>query len=145
MKQHKAQPIPQGSSFDFEVVKKMSNQRVDRRRHKRFQAPQGVFVGVGPDLDSIGLLRDISMDGLSFRYVGNGEVLNGSYVELFMTEGDFYLGNVPIDIVSNIELLGEIFSSSETLRRCSVKFKKLTSYQMAKLQEFVDKHTVGEA
>ena len=123
----------------------MSNQRVDRRRHKRFQAPQGVFVGVGPDLDIIGLLRDMSMGGLAFRYVGNGDALSGSYVELFMAQGDFYLGNLPIDIVSNIELLGEIFSSSETLRRCSMKFKKLTPHQTAKLQEFVDQHAVGEA
>jgi hypothetical protein len=124
----------------------MWNQRVARRKHKRFQAPRGVFVGVGPDFVKVGLLGDISIDGLAFRYVGNGEALIGSYVELFMAEGDFYLGNLPIDIVSNIELAGDIFSNSnEALRRCSMKFKKLTSQQRAKLQEFVDRHAVGEA
>ncbi|MBW2565644.1 MAG: PilZ domain-containing protein [Deltaproteobacteria bacterium] len=124
----------------------MSNKGVTRRKHKRFQAPQGVFVGVGPDFVKTGLLRDISMGGLSFGYVGNGEASVGSYVELFMAEGDFYLGNLLIDIVSNIELVGEIISNSdETLRRCSVKFNKLTPQQGTKLQEFVDKHAVGEA
>lgn len=124
----------------------MWNQRETRRKHKRFQAPQGVFVGVGPDFVKVGVLGDISIDGLAFRYVGNGEALIGSYVELFMAEGDFYLGNLPIDIVSNIELVRDMFSNSdEALRRCSVKFKKLTPQQRANLQAFIDKHAIGGA
>lgn len=124
----------------------MSNQRVARRKHKRFQAPRGTFVRVGPDFVKIGLLGDISIGGLAFRYVGNGEALIGSFVELFMAEGDFYLSNLPIDIVSNIELVGDIFSNSdETLRRCSVKFNKLTPRQTAKLKEFIESHAVDEA
>lgn len=62
-----------------------------------------------------------------------------------MTEGDFYVGRLLIEIVSDIEVVKKTLSDSKTLRRCCVKFKKLTSEQKAKLQEFIDRHSVGEA
>ena len=116
----------------------------EHRKHKRFQAPKGVFVGVGPDFVKVGRLRDVSIRGLAFRYFGNGSALNGSYVDVFMEEGDFYLGRLPIKTVSDIEVVKKTSSDSKTLRRCCVKFKKLTPHQKAKLQEFIDTHTVGE-
>jgi hypothetical protein len=54
-----------------------NNKLVNHRKNKRFQAPKGVFVGVGPDFAKVGRLRDVSMDGLVFRYIGSAEALNG--------------------------------------------------------------------
>jgi c-di-GMP-binding flagellar brake protein YcgR len=122
-----------------------NNKLVEHRKHQRFQAPKGVFVGVGPDFVKVGPLRDLSLDGLAFRYVGDEIVLNGSYVDMFMTEGDFYLGKLLIEIVSDIEVVKKTPSDSKTLRRCCVKFKKLTPEQKAKLQEFIDNCSAGEA
>lgn len=48
-----------------------NNKLVEHRKHRRFQAPKGVFVGVGPDFVKVGRLRDLSMGGLAFRYVGD--------------------------------------------------------------------------
>jgi hypothetical protein len=125
----------------------MSNNKklVDHGKRKRFQAPKGVFVGLGPHFDKVGRLRDVGMDGLAFRYIGNGEAIKGSYVDVFMTEGDFYLGKVPIKIMSDVEVVKKASSDSKTLRLCSVKFKKLTPHQKAKLQEFIGRYAVGEA
>jgi hypothetical protein len=85
------------------------------------------------------------MDGLAFRYFGNGDALNGSYVDVFMTEGDFYLGKVPIKILSDVDVVEKTSPDAKTLRQCYVKFEKLTPQQKAKLEEFIDKYTLGEA
>ncbi|UCD86962.1 MAG: hypothetical protein JSV01_04120 [Desulfobacterales bacterium] len=117
----------------------------EHRRHKRFQAAQNIFVGVGPDFDKVRRLTDVSVDGLAFGYFGNSEALNGSYVDLFSSEGDFYIGKLPIKNISDIELFKKMSPDSKTLRRCCVKFKKLTPQHRAKLKEFIESQTVGEA
>ena len=122
-----------------------SKKPIEHRKQRRFQAPEGVFVGVGPSFDKVGRLRDLNIDGLSFRYLGNGEPPNGSYVDLFMTDGDFYLGKLPIETVSDIEVVKKTSPNSKTLRRCCVEFRKLTPWQRGRLEEFIDIYTVGEA
>jgi hypothetical protein len=124
---------------------KIKQERVERREHKRFQAPKGVFIGVGPHGIEVGRLRNISMDGLTFRYLGIEKQLSGSYVDIFMTNGDFYLGKLPIRIISDARVVSTTSSDSVTLRECWVKFKELTPQQRAKLKEFIESHTVGEA
>ncbi len=49
--------------------------------------------------------------------------------------------------VVNIRSLSKLLTSSDeiTLRECWVKFEKLTPEQEAKLKEFIETHTVGEA
>jgi len=123
-----------------------SNEKtIEHGKEDRYHAPKGVFVGIGPDFDKVGRLRDVGMDGLVFRYLGNGEALNGSYVDVFMTEGDFYLGKVPVKIMSDVEVVEKTSPDSKTLRQCHVTFEKLTPQQEAKLKDFIDKYTVGEA
>ena len=118
---------------------------VDHGKEKRFQAPKGVFVGIGPSFDKVGRLREMGMEGLAFRYFGNGDAPKGSYVDVFMTEGDFYLGKVPIKIISDVDVVEKASPDAKTLRQCYVKFEKLTPQQKEKLQEFIDKYAVGEA
>jgi hypothetical protein len=124
---------------------KTKKERVERRKHQRYQAPKGVFIGVGPHDTEVGRLRNISMDGLTFRYLGADEQLIGSYVDIFMTNGDFYLGRIPIKIISDARVVSTTSSDSITLKECWVKFEKLTSQQEDKLREFIENHTVGEA
>jgi hypothetical protein len=123
-----------------------SNKNVaEHGKEKRFQAPKGVFVGIGPNFDKVGRLRDVGMDGLAFRYFGNGEAVKGSYVDVFMTEGDFYLGKVPIKIMSDVDVVEKTSPDAKTLRQCYVKFEKLTPQQKEKLEEFIDKYALGES
>jgi hypothetical protein len=121
-----------------------NNKPNENGKEKRFQAPKGVFVGVGPTFDKVGRLRDVGMDGLAFRYFGNGEALAGAYVDVFMTEGDFYLGKIPIKIISDIDIVEKAAPDAKTLRECHVKFEKLKPPQKAKLQAFIEKHAMGE-
>jgi c-di-GMP-binding flagellar brake protein YcgR len=115
-----------------------SEERIERRKHKRFKGPKDVFVGIGPHFAKVGRLRDLSMDGLAFRYVGNSKPSSGSYADIFMLEGDLFLARLPIRIVSDVEIVEKAHSSFVTTRRCCVKFRKLTPRQKTELEMFME-------
>jgi hypothetical protein len=118
---------------------------VERRKHKRFQVSTGAFVGLGPYNTKVGPLRDLSMGGLCFCYVGREEPKSESYLDLFCSDQNFYLGHVPFKTVLDCETVEKAPSSSETMRRCAVRFGKLTPPQKAQLQYFIQNHAIGEA
>ena len=118
--------------------------RKEHRKRKRIQAPRGLFVGVGPYNKKLGRLRDISTGGLGFRYVGSDEPPNGTHLDIFATDHDFYLGHVPFKVVSDFEIV-RAPPSTTTMRRCCLKFKKLTPQQKAKLEQFIQCNALREA
>jgi hypothetical protein len=117
----------------------------DHRKHKRFQVPPGVFVGFGPHVNKVGQMIDLSLGGLAFRYIGSKESQNGSHLDIFMADNDFYLGSIPFKTVSDFEIVQTTPSSSMTMRRSGVRFGKLTSKQRSELEYFLQHHTLGEA
>ena len=122
------------------VAKKL----VKPRKRKRFEVP-GLFAALGPDCNKVGPIVDISMSGLAFRNVSSEELSNGSYADIFLTEGDFYLGKVPIETISDVEVVNKAPSGPTALRRCGVKFGKVTRSQKSQLEQFIQDHTIGEA
>ncbi|UCD86267.1 MAG: PilZ domain-containing protein [Desulfobacterales bacterium] len=117
----------------------------EQRNHKRFQAPKGVLVGIGREFNRVGPLIELSIIGLAFKYVGTKKPPKGSYVAIFMSDGDFYLGNLPIKPTIDCQVVETDPSASSTLRRCGVKFGKLTDQQKAELERFIKEYTVAEA
>ncbi|UCD86725.1 MAG: hypothetical protein JSV01_02805 [Desulfobacterales bacterium] len=116
----------------------------EQRKHKRFQVPKGAFVAVAPDYDKIGPLADLTMEGLAFCYIGEGEPPDKSHLDIFLTEGDFFLGKVPFRTISGVDLVDKVPSSPVTMKQCRVKFRKLTPDQKMKLNDFIDSHTEDE-
>ena len=121
-----------------------SKERVERRKHKRFQIRKGGFVGLGPYFGKVGPIIDVSIGGLGFRYIGSEET-NGSYLDIFLADDDFYLRNVRFKTIWDFKTVDETLSSSVTMRRRGVQFKKLTDHQRSQLEYFIKNHTVGEA
>lgn len=119
--------------------------RKEHRKRKRFQVPKGVFVGVGPHFTKVGRLTGLSTDGLAFRYVGNRKPSSGSYVNIFMLEGSLFLAKLPIKIIADVEMVEKAPSSSLTIRRCYVKFRKLTPRQKTELERFIEDYATVEA
>jgi hypothetical protein len=121
---------------------------VERRKHKRFQAPKGAFVGIRAEDTKVGRVSDVSIGGLGFSYVGTEKPSpsKGSYLDLFFTDKDFHLGRLPFKTISDHKSVEKAPPfSSETMRRCGVKFKKLTRHQKAELERFIQNHAIGEA
>jgi hypothetical protein len=117
----------------------------EQRRYKRFQVPGGVVVGFGPRANKVGQVVDVSMGGLAYRYVGCEESCDASHLDIFATDNDFYMGAVPFKTVSDFQVVDRPPPSPMSMRRCGVQFRKLSRKQNAKLEYFIQKHTVGEA
>jgi len=105
----------------------------EQRAHKRFQVPMGSFVSLGSNGSVLGQILDVSMGGLSFRYIGDTSE-NGSHLDIFSTEHDFHLGRVRFKAVKDFEIDnrvlykigGKAHPHCRTMRRGSVKFHKLS-------------------
>jgi len=144
---HSKQPTSSGDSL---VEKKKTS--AEQREHKRFQVPMGSFVSLGSNGSVLGQILDVSMGGLSFRYISD-EPKNGSHLDIFSTEHDFHLGNVPFKAVMDFEIDnrvlykigGKAHPHCRTMRRGSVKFHKMSRKQRSQLKTFLQDHAVREA
>ena len=125
---------------------------VEQRRHKRYQVPTGSFVALGPNDTILGQILDISMGGLAFRYLDSKKPTDCSYLNIFLTERDFCLGNVPIKSVSDYEIDNTVVCkiadgvplSYRAMKRSSVQFGELTYHQRYQIEGFIQNHTTGE-
>ncbi len=117
---------------------------VERREHRRFEVPIGVFVAFRPHDTRLGEIIDISMAGLAFRYLATKEPSNGSHkLKIFLTEGDFYLNDVFFETVTDFGTY-QIPFTSITMRRSGVQFGELTHNQMSQLKHFIHNHATGQ-
>jgi hypothetical protein len=120
------------------------NEPVERRKHRRFQIRQGTYVALVPPYGKVGPVIDISMGGLSFRYVDGKETTNGSYINILLTEANFYLENVPVKTILDCEIPDKSASSAIAMRRCGLQFGGLTHNQASQLKFFIENYSIGE-
>jgi hypothetical protein len=93
----------------------------------------------------VGRVDNLSIGGLSFTYVGSGETSNGSYLDLSFADS-FHLGQLRFQTISDYETVEKAPPfSAKNMRRCGVKFKKLTRHQKAELERLIQNHAIGEA
>jgi hypothetical protein len=117
---------------------------VERRTHKRFQVPIGVFVAFGPAHSRLGEIIDISIGGLSFRYLATEHPSSASStLDIFLTDRDFYLNDVPFDTVSDFGTYQVPFVPV-TMRRSGVRFGGLTNNQISQIEYFIQHFTMSE-
>jgi hypothetical protein len=132
-------PVFQGASL---VIS--GKERVERRKHKRFQVQGGAFVGLGPHFETVGPIMNVSLGGLGFRYIGSEEP-NGSYLDMFLTDEYFYLRNIRFKTIWHMKTVNKAPSDSLTMRRTGVQFKKLKHNQRSQLEYFIENYAIGEA
>jgi hypothetical protein len=119
-------------------------ERVERRIHKRFQVPIGVFVAFGPDHSSLGEIIDISMGGLSFRYLATEDpLIRSSTLDIFLTDRDFCLNDVPFETVSDFGT-HQIPFVPVTMRRRGVQFGEMKNNQASGIEYFIQHFTVRD-
>jgi hypothetical protein len=119
-------------------------ERIERRTHKRFQAPIGVFVAFGPDHSRLGEILDMSIGGLSFRYLATENPSSRpSTLDIFLNEGDFRLNDLSFETVSDFGT-HKIPFVSVTMRRRGVQFVGLTNNQTSRIEYFIQHFTMNE-
>jgi hypothetical protein len=122
----------------------MAHATVERRKHRRFWIQNDFFVVLKSNKTKVGSLKEMTMDGLSFHYVGRGEPLTEpAKLSICSPNNNFYLVMVPCKIVSDSKLYKN-HPSPITTRRCGVQFGKLTDQQASQIEYFIQNHTTGE-
>ena len=117
------------------------------REHPRYRAKNDIFVKLKSESKTdVGQLIDISMYGLAVLHTLRDDRLpNYSELGIFSSDDDFFVDQIPFQIVSDIELANEIPFSTISYRRYAVQFGELAPEQTEKLDDFLLNHTVGEA
>jgi len=119
---------------------------IERRQHKRFKAKEGAFVVVTSSDNKIGQIKNISKDGLVFRYVASEKKLAGLLtIDIFRNSKDFYLKDVAVKTTSDFYIDSKFPFSTIILRQCCGKFIDLTGNQISQLDRFIQNYTIGEA
>jgi hypothetical protein len=122
-----------------------SKQTVERRRDERFPAPQGLFAALTGRHLKLGTIIDINTIGLALRYVDREKLLGGTYwMDIYMSGSHFHLGQIPVETISDLELVHGRPYWPIAIRRCGVQFEKLTPTQKSKLQSLIQNHTIGK-
>lgn len=117
----------------------------ERRQQKRFKAAEGAFAALVDQESRLGQIKDISSNGLSFRYIDSHEKLvNASELKIILGNRGLYLDKVPFKIISDFEIESEFSFSRVNMRQIGLEFGELTPGQRDRLDRFIKHHTIGE-
>jgi hypothetical protein len=117
----------------------------DRRRQKRFKVQEGAFAALVDQESRLGQIKDISRQGLAFRYIDSHEKLeNACELKIILGNRGLFLDKVPFKIISDIEIKSEFSFSTVNMRQIGLQFGKLTPEQRNRLDRFIKDHTLGE-
>jgi hypothetical protein len=84
------------------------------------------------------------MDGLEFHYMAGKEPSNKSFeIDIFLTDGDFYLEKVPCEKVADTKSQRSPYAPF-IMRQCTVQFGELSPDHRSQLKYFIRKYTPGE-
>ena len=117
----------------------------ERRQQKRFKAAEGAFAALVDQESRLGQIKDISSNGLSFRYIDSHEKLvNASELKIILGNRGLYLDKLPFKIISDFEIESEFSFSRVNMRQIGLEFGELTQGQRDRLDRFIKHHTIGE-
>ena len=113
----------------------------EKRKYFRSRVKDDAYAALGNHFTKVGKLKDISIDGLAFRYIGNTEdwVEDSSTIAIFDSESTFYLPNLackiiyvsPLYVIKNIRYWNYIAPIVPT-KKSEVKIlNKLYSYPVS--------------
>jgi hypothetical protein len=123
-----------------------SRMQVERRQQPRFKVAEGVFAALVNHSSKLGQIKDISKMGLSFRYIDHGSTqAEACELKIIIGRGGVYLDKLPYKKVADFEIRNEHTFSSLKMRQIGLQFGELTRQQCTRLENFIQKHTVGEA
>ncbi len=114
---------------------------VERRKNKRYKAVEGAYAAISPNSHKLGQIIDISMGGLSFKYI---DTSNESLAEtriseesIFLSSMGYYVGDLPFKTVSDYEVTNAPSFSSMKVRKRHVQFTDLSFKQLFDLDYYL--------
>ena len=114
----------------------------DRRKHKRFMVREGAFAVMKPGYKNLGQIKNISKGGLAYRHIADKGPESGLYkLDIFLSNKDFYLKNVPYKTVTIFNEASEFPYSSVMMKQHGIQFGNLDQEQEQMLDYFIRNHT----
>lgn len=114
----------------------------NKRQYFRFWIQEHAYVVLRPLSKKFGQIVDISMGGLSYCYPdANKEHSEAYLLDIFLVGDKFYLDKVPFRTVSERNIEIELPDNSLTLKQCGVRFDRLTTEQIQRLDYLIMKYT----
>lgn len=116
----------------------------ERRKHPRFPVKEGALVFASCS-SYLGQIVDVSMGGLTFRYVTPAAPQNPlckledvDRVDIVFGRKNFLLNDVPIKTVDDLEIgTFDSYNQQFVKRRRGVRFRDLTADQLFRLKRFI--------
>lgn len=116
----------------------------ERRKHKRFNAKEGAYAAISPNSRKLGQIIDISMGGLSFKYIDTSDEQDiQSEQSIFLSSLGYYVGDLPFKTVEDYEITNYPSFSSMKLRKRRVQFKELSFKQLFDLDYYLRNNVEG--
>jgi len=120
-----------------------SKKKANRRKHQRFMVREGAFAVMKPGYKNLGQIKNISKGGLAYRHIADKRLENGLYkMDIFLSNKDFYLENVPFKTVTVFDEASEFPYSSVMMKRRCIQFGDLDTEQKEMLNYFIMNHTL---
>jgi len=122
-----------------------SGRQFEKRRFIRYRARDKVFAALGEKFSRVGKVKDISVGGLAFEYVGEPESSNDlSRIDIFVTSNGFHLSRIPCKKIYEIPSPNSFEQYTPTknmyVSRCGVEFGKLEDNQLSQLKYLLDNY-----
>jgi len=155
-------------SLLLELMDKKTVRIVEKRKNERFQINKDAFALIRPAAAEqlrvadksmaeiacavyrskpikFGRIHNISMGGLSFRYITGEERSNQSLVlDILVADSGFYLENIPFKNISDFEMDDGFAFNSFKMRLNRVQFEGLEPAAFIKLKHFAKNYSVSK-
>jgi hypothetical protein len=126
--------------------KSRERRMAERRRKKRYRVKEGAYAALINNDNRLGQIRDISLVGLSFRYIASDErSYPDGVLKIILAGSGLFMDNLPCKPVSDFEVENDYAFSSLKMRQIHLAFGDLTQHQLSMLDHFILNHTMGEA
>ena len=117
----------------------LQKQPAERRKAERYKITGKAFA---ENSARNGLITDISLEGLAYRYVDRKRWPKESYcLDIVLDEGDFKLPRLPFTIVNEFVAPHDCPDRTLIVKERHIQFLDLTPTQQARLEYFINNHT----
>ena len=118
---------------------------IEQRRYKRFSVQDNTFAALGSGFEIVGKINDISIKGLTLSYLSEsikaGSDRGFSQVDIFLSGKSFHLPKVLCKVVYDIQCPKSNNNCSIVIRRCGLRFGKLSKSQSELLELLIENYT----
>ncbi|NOX32639.1 MAG: PilZ domain-containing protein [Deltaproteobacteria bacterium] len=115
---------------------------VERRKNKRYKAVEGAYAAISPHSHKLGQIIDVSMGGLSFKYIDTSSddtetEQNLPEETIFLSSMGYYVGDLPFKTIADYEVTNAPSFSSMKVRKRHVQFTDLSFKQLFDLDYYL--------